>query len=232
MADVAVEGQGRVEEVERTIAPPGTLDEAVERVQAGLDALGLRRTGEGEVTGQNKQGQRYSYKYKYLPYPDLLEKVRPLLIANRLTWRTKITTMVDGGSLKPALYYKLTFVPNGEVDDGTMLLMLDKETSQAQGSGATYARRQAFTAMLEITPDEDDDGKAASQPARPAPADPEAPLPEESVNAMLEAITERGLSVGRTLEAAGVKDGESVSVGDSRKVKALLDRHDAKGAGS
>jgi hypothetical protein len=194
---------------------PATLDEAILRVQGSTQALDLRRNQEAE-----KGSARFR---RYLDYPKLLRELRPVLQENQLTWQTFPTTL-DG---EPALRYVVTFVPTRESQEGVMKLMLDKQTSQAQGSALTYSKRYALQGVFDLAPDSDDDGAAASQPARPAPVDPEAPLSEDSVNAMLEAIAECGLSAAKVLERAGIaEDGTQVTVADGRKVKAILDEHD------
>jgi hypothetical protein len=210
------------------VGTAGTLNEALLAVQGGLSDLQLRRNEKGEVEYKTKTGGSGRFEYLYLSYPKLLEQVRPMLTRNGLVWQTFPTTL-EG---VPALRYRLLHAPSSQAEGDVMKLMLDKQTSQAQGSGLTYARRQALMAVLEITPDGDDDGRAASKPARPAPVDPEAALPEESVNAMLEAIGERGLSRAKVLERAGIADGAQVTVADGRKVKAILDAHDTQAGGS
>lgn len=202
------------------VEPPATLQEAILRVQGSATALDLRR---------NQEAERGSSRFRrYLDYPKLLRELRPVLQENLLTWQTFPTTL-EGA---PALRYVVTFVPTLEMQEGVMKLMLDKQTSQAQGSALTYAKRYALQGVFDLAPDADDDGEAASQPARPAPVDPEAPLGDESLTAMQEAIAERGLSRVKVLERAGVADGQPVTVEQGRKVKAILDAHDAQAGGS
>jgi hypothetical protein len=207
-------------EAEPEVAVPQTLNEAVLAVQAEALDLDLRRDGQAKEKSKRTGDTRTR---RYLEYPKLLRQLQPLLTANKLTWMTFPTTTPEG---RPALEYELTFVPTGESKGGTMALLLDQQTSQAQGSALTYSRRYALQNVLNLTPDGDDDGEAASAPPRPAPADPEAPLPEASADAMLEAIAERGLSATKVLERAGATN-ETLTIGDSRKVKAILDAHDA-----
>jgi hypothetical protein len=186
-----------------------TFQDALLAVQGDVQELELIR----EATGQVQ-----SRFFKYLTYPKLLTEVRPILTRHGLVWQTFPTTL-DG---RPALRYRLA--GHGEELTDTMLLVLgDKQTSQAQGSALTYACRYALLAVLALAPAEDDDGSAASQPARPAPIDPEMPLGEDSVNAMLEAIAEKNLSAPKVLERAGVKEGEVPTVEQGRRVKAILD---------
>ena len=200
------------------MSEPTTLAEAVLAVQAAALELDLRREGEAE-----KGSARFR---RYLTYPKLLRELQPLLTANKLTWQTFPTTL-DG---KPALAYKLRFVPTDEADEGVMLLMLDKATSQAQGSAQTYARRYSLQNVLNLTPDGDDDGQEASAPARPAPVDPESPMSERNVASMYEAIAERGLDVDAVLGRVELPSGAAPLVEHGLAVKKLLDEHDAKDA--
>jgi ERF superfamily len=200
------------------VAAPGTLSAALLAVQGDVGGLGLTPDGTGQVGS--------SRFYKYLTLDRLLRAVRPLLTRNGLIWQTFPTTL-EG---KPALRYTLLHGPSCEAVSDTMLLMMDKETSQAQGSALTYAKRHALLSVLGLTVEADDDGREASQPERPAPVDPEAPLGERNMNAMREAIAERGLSASRVMAAAGCEEGQVVTIEIGRKVKALLDQHDAKAA--
>jgi hypothetical protein len=50
---------------------------------------------------------------------------------------------------------------SGEWLKATAELLLDKATPQGQGSGITYMRRYALSAMLGIATEDDDDGQAA-----------------------------------------------------------------------
>lgn len=211
-------GGGIVLPVGVEIMLPPTLEDALLLVQDRLAELGLGKDSQGEIAGTNKSGARFSYNYRYLSYPKLLDAVRPVLAAAGLVWQTLPTTL-DG---KPALKYRLLHAPSKEAVEGAMLLMMDKQTSQAQGSALTYARRQALMAVLEITPDDDDDGRAASQPERAAPEDPEAPLSEELLGRMAEAVDELGLDRRGLLQGLGIKHDGVLTVADGRKVSARL----------
>lgn len=201
-------------------APP-TYHEALLAVQGEVHGLGL---------GMDAEGQVQSRTVKYLTLAKLLGAVRPLLTKNGLVWSTFPTTL-DG---KPALRYRMLHAATGEFDEGTVLLMMDKgNTSQAQGSAITYARRYVLLAVLELTPDKDDDGAAASQPPRPAPVDPERAMDEDEVNRMLEAISEQGWAVEKVYERVGLKAGDAPLILHGRRVKKLIDEAPAKaGEGS
>lgn len=60
---------------------------------------------------------------------------------------------------------------SGQTITGHVRMPLDKATPQAAGSAITYGRRYGLAALLGIVADEDDDGNAASAPAKtPEPA--------------------------------------------------------------
>lgn len=68
---------------------------------------------------------------------------------------------------------------SGEFMEAEMPLLLPKDSPQDQGSAITYARRYAYSAILGIVADPDDDGESAMQRSRPAAK----PAPEyETVN--------------------------------------------------
>ena len=69
----------------------------------------------------------------------------------------------------PALLYRLAHATTGEVLEGVMPLLLDKQNAQGLGSAITYARRYSLCAVLNIVADEDDDGQKASQGASERP---------------------------------------------------------------
>jgi hypothetical protein len=57
---------------------------------------------------------------------------------------------------------------SGEWMEATYEMTPSKNDPQGQGSAITYMRRYALGAVLQLNIDEDDDGNAASQPAKPA----------------------------------------------------------------
>jgi hypothetical protein len=85
------------------------------------------------------------------------EASRDLLISNGLAVVQLPTTLPDGSS---GLETTLMHI-SGEWISGEMPLLLAKEDPQGQGSGITYARRYALSALLQII-QEDDDGQKAT----------------------------------------------------------------------
>ena len=95
----------------------------------------------------------------YMKLEDLNPKLLKLLNANDFVWVTAPTS-VEG---KPALAYSVVDATTGGAIEGTMLLAMDKDTPQGQGSAITYARRYALCSVTGIVADMDDDGHKASQ---------------------------------------------------------------------
>jgi hypothetical protein len=103
---------------------------------------------------------------KYITLGSLLDKILPVLHENGWILVQQVTQL-EG---KPALETILTHVESGNNINGKMLLMLDKENPQGQGSAITYARRYALMTVLNLTADEDDDGESASPARRSRPS--------------------------------------------------------------
>ena len=94
----------------------------------------------------------------YMKLEDLNPKLIKLLNDNDFIWVT-LPTHIDG---KPGLAYEVMDAVSGVGIRNEMLLAMDKDTPQGQGSGITYARRYALCAVTGIVADMDDDGHSAS----------------------------------------------------------------------
>lgn len=163
------------------------------------------------------------FKFKFVPYPRVLEAIQPLLSKHQLVWSTMPCADADG---KPVLRYRLLHVPSYAANKahssyeivGVMPLMLASQDSQAHGSALTYAKRQALEAVLNLVAEEDDGGKAAS---RRRTGDARL-LPAESRRAMVAEIEAAGKQLAVVLGAVGLESVEDVTVGHARKIKELL----------
>ena len=78
------------------------------------------------------------------------------------------------------LYTRLIHAESGDELAFATPLMLAQETSQAQGSAITYARRYALAAALGVSGEKDDDGEAASKPPRASQKAPKATKPVDA----------------------------------------------------
>jgi hypothetical protein len=129
---------------------------ALTQVQASLPKIDKGQTAKVPT----KSGGEYSYKYADLS--DVSDAILPLLAANGLAW-SACPTLDESGRF--VLAYRLMHT-SGENIAGAFPLS-DAGTMQSIGSGITYARRYALCSVVGVVPDEDDDGRSASQP-RPA----------------------------------------------------------------
>lgn len=137
------------------------LDQAVLEVQAQAGKL-----------VRNATGQVQNRTYSYVTLGAVTDEVLPLLVEKKLLWKVWPTTLDDG---KPGLRFRMTHVPSGEYDEDTMPLPCDL-TMQGLGSGITYGRRYALTSYLNLTVDEDDDGRSANT-SPPAASSTPSPQP-------------------------------------------------------
>lgn len=107
------------------------------------------------------------FKSKYADLGAVLGAVKEALEANKLC----CPQFPDHLGQEPALTTMLIH-ESGQWLSGTYPLMVtDKEhTPQGYGSALTYARRYGLSAVLGVIADTDDDGNAASKPAKPTAA--------------------------------------------------------------
>jgi hypothetical protein len=193
-------------------AAPQTLMEALLAFQAEAGELDLVKDRVGQVGNQ---------KTKYLSLDKLTDATRPLLVRHKLLWQT-FPTILDG---KPALRYQLTHVPSGEFQEDTLLLLLDRETSQGQGAAHTYARRQVRQAVLDVVAEDDTDGASG---ASRRPTGDARPMPKAKRENMVAAIKAKGKDLAIVLGAVGLERVEDATVDHGRQVEKLLeDKADA-----
>lgn len=125
---------------------PSALIEAIVSIQAQLPRITKSRPA------------NYG---KYADLAQITDAVLPLLAQHGLAW-TCCPTVLDNG--QAVLEYALRHI-GGETLGGRYPLPASG-TPQAVGSSITYARRYSFCSILALVADEDDDGAAASKPAR------------------------------------------------------------------
>ena len=103
-----------------------------------------------------KDAENPHFKSGYATLGAVLDLLRPVLQERNLLL---IQTVDD-----VRLTTKIVDVDDGDELESSMLIVMDKQTSQGLGSGITYARRYSLTTMFNLDA-EDDDGIAASGPA-------------------------------------------------------------------
>jgi hypothetical protein len=135
-------------------AAPSSLYEALRQFQS--DPPFIDQNEKAEVKTKKKDGSPGpTFTYDYVGLRHLMDLVLPRLTALGLVWITK-PVIADG---RPALQYKLVFPATGEVDEGTMPLMLAQGGPQDLGSAITYGRRYAVVSVLGLAPDKDEDAQ-------------------------------------------------------------------------
>jgi len=139
-----------------------SLAAALAAFQAELPKLGKGST----ATVRSDKG---NYSYKYATLADVSLAVLPLLGKHGLSFSAK-PTLDDAGRF--VLEYALRHT-SGEADCGKY--PLPTGTPQQVGSAVTYARRYALCAITGLAPDDDDDGKAATDGYEPAQYEPQPP---------------------------------------------------------
>ena len=102
----------------------------------------------------------------YATLDDVITATRPALASNALavvqtTPMVGITFMVETVLLHQSGQWYSSRLPV-RVDEGKGM-----NSAQAQGSGLTYARRQGYSALVCVAPDDDDDGEASGSKGKP-----------------------------------------------------------------
>ena len=112
-----------------------------------------------ELPNLKKEADNPFYKSKYVPLDNIQEIVLPVLQKHGVLL---IQQPCEINQL-PGLKTTLIHVKTGEELSEKMLLAMDKQTPQSQGSGLTYACRYSIAQLLQlILKGEDDDGNTAT----------------------------------------------------------------------
>lgn len=112
-------------------------------------------------------GQNRSYKYADLTA--IWDACKEALSSNEIAVIQKPDFDEAGMWLETVFMHS-----SGDSITGRYPIRPTQDTPQAYGSALTYAKRYSLSAMAGVVTEEDDDGKAASEPRREAPA----PKPE------------------------------------------------------
>lgn len=134
---------------EAWVTREAALNEALAKAQGEFPAIPRDK----RVTVKTKSGDRYSYNYA--PLEAILKAVRPVLAKHGLA----LTQPLDGEELRTELRHA-----GGGLIISRYQAPRPSEGWQAFGSGMTYLRRYAISAILGIATEEDDDGAEADKP--------------------------------------------------------------------
>jgi hypothetical protein len=116
-----------------------------------------------EVTNPKKNADNPFYHSKYTTLESLKKHVNPTLEKNDFVLSQPLGENQYGRPTVTSilLHKSLQWIRNGPYP-----IIMEKETPQGEGSGATYGRRQTLSAMLGIVSEDDDDGNAAEPTKR------------------------------------------------------------------
>jgi hypothetical protein len=98
-------------------------------------------------------------KSRYATLNSVMDSCREALLANGI-WVTQYPVPADPGHL--GLVTKLTHAESGQWQSSLLVMPLPKTDPQGYGSGLTYARRYALSAMLGMVTEDDDDAELAT----------------------------------------------------------------------
>lgn len=203
------------ETVEQSARPGGQLAAALAEVQKNLPKI---RKGEvGRVSGKTKDGDPYSYEYKYADLADITDAIMPILGEHGLAF-TASPTFIEGGML--VLICELLHV-SGESRTATWPLP-QQGKPQDLGSAITYGRRYTLCAMTGVAPEEDDDDGAAAQRAyeRAEQRQQRQPTEKEQATAQLRAVVaEKRLNESLVPQEFQAKMGVSIFNASAEQVR-------------
>ena len=134
--------------------------ESIKEIAAALNKA------QAEMSGAKKGANNPFFKSKYADLNSVVDAVRQPFCDNGLSY-SQFPLMEDGRvGVETILMHE-----SGEWMSNKLMLPVVKQDPQAAGSAITYARRYALLAIAGI-PAEDDDGNAASSPAKQSNSNP------------------------------------------------------------
>jgi hypothetical protein len=117
---------------------------------------------QGDLKPVEKGADNSYFKSKYADLASVVKVVNPILKSHGLAVTQMPGVTEDGNDvLTTRLIHE-----SGQWQEATMRLILTKQDAQGLGSAITYARRYAYSAVLGIITEQDDDGNEASKPAQ------------------------------------------------------------------
>ena len=181
---------------------------------------------QGEFAPVEKKADNPFFRSKYADLPTVVMAASPILSKHGLSVSQWPEISLEQGA---DLLTTILMHTSGEWIEASMPLFLAKQDPQGQGSAITYARRYAYSAVVGIVTDVDDDGNAASNspsagkttrraaPKRPVPdGAPTADTPtiwnqKDAADASTEDIDHMpARAVSAALRAAKLDDGGSL----------------------
>lgn len=182
-----------------------------------------------DMPDPKKNSRNPAFNNRFADLAEVLECASGPLAANGL-----LMTQTMGAIPAAVLVTTIWHVKTGQFLSSELPLVLEKNTSQAQGSSISYTRRYSIKALFGMV-DVDDDGDAASgkppsQPTRPAAASKPPPSPEpfdlaeEAVAAITAAKTVADLgTIRKRVDASGFtgEDAKRVAAAGKQRLSEL-----------
>lgn len=121
----------------------------------------------GEIEAATKSANNPHFKSKYADIATVIDAIKPALVSHGLFFTQHPEPSDRGVCIETMLHHA-----SGEsISLGKLFVPANKQDAQGFGSALTYARRYALVTAFGV-PTEDDDGNAASAPAKAAHAKP------------------------------------------------------------
>lgn len=140
-----------------------------------------------------KDATNPAFRSKYADLAAVWDACRGPLTANGLTVWQDVTTEADGIAVRTRLVHT-----SGQwVEFGPLVVPLSKHDAHGVGSATSYGKRYGLSAAVGIVAEDDDDGNAAAQNAKPAAAKaaPKKPFNYDAWRDALAAAADNGLAV-------------------------------------
>lgn len=135
-----------------------TLSELDTRMKDWAEAFTAAQADFQPIAKRHEATIGQSYSYKYADLNDVLEAVRPVLNKHGLSIAQSTVSEEGQIGVVTRIYHT-----SGHVEAFGPLLLPAGGDARSAGSAITYARRYSLTAALGISPDDDDDGEAATE---------------------------------------------------------------------
>lgn len=118
-----------------------------------------------EVTTAEKNATNPHLKNKYANLTSVMDACRPALARHGLAIVQGIEPADEGVRVTTRLLHA-----SGQWIESSLVMPVAKRDAQGFGSAITYGRRYGLSALIGITPDEDDDANAATGTSKPRTA--------------------------------------------------------------
>jgi hypothetical protein len=118
---------------------------------------------QSDIKAVEKSAVNPHFKSRYVPLDAIVAMARPALARHGLALVQSADQSADGKGLTVE---SMLVHSSGEWLSNAVYIPLAKQDPQGAGASVTYGRRFGLSALIGITSEEDDDGNAASQPAK------------------------------------------------------------------